>query len=80
LGPGSVEADQLVLKVRAPARRGASHAPNQVEAPVKVDHRPAPGGLMQTVDVLGLGRVKTFYCGERRFEQPRGSRIGAEMA
>jgi hypothetical protein len=31
----------------------AGHAAKKVKAPVEVHHRPAPGSLMETVEVLG---------------------------
>ena len=52
-GPGGVQADQLILEVGAPDGGRACHAADEVETPVQVHHRPAPGGLMQPVHVLG---------------------------
>jgi hypothetical protein len=51
--PCRVEANQLVLKVGAADHVRASHAADKVKAPVKVDDLPAPGGLVQTVNILG---------------------------
>jgi hypothetical protein len=52
LQPSSAGVDDLQprLAVRVRAARGA---PDEIQAPVQIDHRPAPGGLVQPVDVLG---------------------------
>jgi hypothetical protein len=53
----------LFLEVRSLAGGRARHAADKVETPVQVDHRPAPSGLMQPVDVLGkedLGLASGF--------------------
>jgi hypothetical protein len=65
--PGRVAADQVVLEIRPPARRRASYPPDKVETSVEVDHRPAPGRLVQAVDILGeekLALAFSFELGE----------------
>jgi hypothetical protein len=53
IDPSGVEADQIVLEIGAPAGGRAGRTADEIEAPVQIDHRPAPGGLVQPVDVLG---------------------------
>jgi hypothetical protein len=50
---GGVEANEPVLEVAARASGRARRAADEVEPSVEVDHRPAPGGLVQPVQVLG---------------------------
>ena len=64
--PAGVQPAELVLQLVARRSPLATHAADQIEPPVQVDHPGAAGGLMQPVDILGQKQLAPAHDASSR--------------